>query len=172
MCVNSLEDILLVLKTYKKIVSGGIGNRNKNVAPPNESGMMFTQVEENGRYVDKTNLHCYSCGINGHWYKECTQPWPVGLNTVINYEKNFIPPQPGTTWVNPMTSAPAGTQMTTASVVNVALDADTTEATAENNNAAIFDQEDVSFDQWLQLQSWKDRDEDRAQIHENLKRVN
>ena len=62
--------------------------------------------------------------------------------------------------------------MTTASVVNVALDADTTEATAENNNAAIFDQEDVSFDQWLQLQSWKDRNEDRAQIHENLKRVN
>ena len=62
--------------------------------------------------------------------------------------------------------------MTTASVVNVALDADTTAAPAENNNAAIFDREDISFDQWLQLQSWKDRDEDRAQIHVHLKQVN
>ena len=109
LCVNSLEDILLVLKTYKKIVSGGIGNRNKNVAPPNESGMMFTQVEENGRYVDKTNLHCYSCGIKGGFYKEFTQPWHVGMNTTINYNKNLVPPQPGNAWVKPMTAAPMGT---------------------------------------------------------------
>ena len=40
--VNSLEDILLVLKSYKQIFSGGIGNRNNNAEAPNESGMLFT----------------------------------------------------------------------------------------------------------------------------------
>ena len=40
--MNFLEEILLMLKTYKKIGSGGIGKRNNNLAPPNESGMVFT----------------------------------------------------------------------------------------------------------------------------------
>ena len=57
--MNSLEDILLMLKTYKQIVSRGIGNRNNNTEALNESGMAFTQVGENGQDVDKTNLHCY-----------------------------------------------------------------------------------------------------------------
>ena len=57
--VNSLEYILLMLKNYKQICSGGIGNRNNNVVTPNESGMAFTQVGRNGRDIDKTNLHCY-----------------------------------------------------------------------------------------------------------------
>ena len=56
--VNSLEEILLIINTYKKIGSGGIGNRKNNAAAPNESGMVFTQERENGRDVNKTNLHC------------------------------------------------------------------------------------------------------------------
>ena len=80
------------------------------------------------------------------------------MNTAINYKKNFVPPQPWTVWVKPMTAAPVGTQTTMATVVNVVVDADTTAAPAKNNGAAIFDREDVSFDQWLQLQSWQTSD--------------
>ena len=46
MYVNSLEDIVLMLKTYKQIGRGGIGNHNNNAAVPNESGMAFKQVGE------------------------------------------------------------------------------------------------------------------------------
>ena len=56
--VNYLEDILLMLKTYKQIGSRGIRKRNNNAAAPNKSGMSFTQVGGNVRYVDKTNPHC------------------------------------------------------------------------------------------------------------------
>ena len=73
------------------------------------------------------------------------------MNTAINYMKNFVPPHPGTAWVKPMKAAPAGTQTTTASVVNVLVGADTTAAPAENNYAAIFDRSDVSFNQWLKF---------------------
>ena len=45
--MDSLEDIILMLKTYKQIGSGGIGNRNNNATAPNESGMAFTQVGRN-----------------------------------------------------------------------------------------------------------------------------
>ena len=86
------------------------------------------------------------------------------MNTAINYKKNFVPPQLGTAWVNPMTAATVGMQTTTAAVVNVGVDLDTTAAPAKNNNAAIFDREDVSFDQWLQFQSWQDHDEYRSQF--------
>ena len=75
------------------------------------------------------------------------------MNTTINYKKNFFPPQPGTARVKHMTSEPAGTQTTTEAIVNVEVDADTTAAPAENNDTTIFDQEDVSFDKWLQFKS-------------------
>ena len=55
------------------------------------------------------------------------------MNTAIIYKKNFVPPQPGTAWVKPMTAAPLGTHTTKESVVNVAVDAETTEAPAEKN---------------------------------------
>ena len=41
-----------MLKTYKQIGSGGIGNSNNNDAAPNEIGMAFTQVGVNGQDVD------------------------------------------------------------------------------------------------------------------------
>ena len=50
------------------------------------------------------------------------------------------------------------------SVVNVAVEAGTTAAPAENNAEKIFDCEDVSFDQWLKLQIWKSHDEDGSQF--------
>ena len=86
------------------------------------------------------------------------------MNTAINYKKNFVPPQPGTTWVISMTAVPMGAQTTTAAVVNVAVDADMKAAPAENNDAKIFDREDVSFDQWLQFQSWQACDKEGAQF--------
>ena len=86
------------------------------------------------------------------------------MNTAIKYKKNFVPPHPGTAWVKPMTEAPAGTQTTTAAVVNVAVDADMTAAPAKTNDATIFDQEYVSFDQWLQFQSWQAHDKDGYQF--------
>ena len=63
-----------------------------------------------------------------------------------------------------MPEASAGAQTTTASVLNMAVDADTTLTPAKNNNAVIFYCNDVSFDQWLQFQIWKSHDEDRAQF--------
>ena len=63
---NYLEDIFLMLNTYKKICSGGIGNHKNNAAAPNEIRMAFTQVGKHGRDINKTNLHRYSCGIKGH----------------------------------------------------------------------------------------------------------
>ena len=53
MYVNLLEDILLILQTYKKIGIRGIGNHNNNAAAPNESGMAFTQVGGNEWDVNK-----------------------------------------------------------------------------------------------------------------------
>ena len=50
------------------------------------------------------------------------------------------------------------------SVVNVAVEAGTTAAPAENNAEKIFDCEDVLFDQWLKLQIWKSHDEDGSQF--------
>ena len=49
--------------------------------------------------------------------------------------------------MKPTTEEPAGTQTTMAAVVNVALDTGTMVEPAKNKNTAIFDQEDVSFDQ-------------------------
>ena len=69
------------------------------------------------------------------------------MNTTINYKENFMHPQPGTAWVKPMSAAPVKTKKTTASVVNMAVDADTMAAPTENNDAVIFDREDVSFEQ-------------------------
>ena len=63
-----------------------------------------------------------------------------------------------------MPAAPAGTPTTTVEVVNVAVDADKTAAHDEYNDAMIFDREDVSFDQWMQFQSWQDHKEDGDQF--------
>ena len=63
--MNSLEDTLLMLNTYKQIGIGGIGNRNKNVVAPNESGMVFTQVGGNVRDIDKKTYTVTHAGLKG-----------------------------------------------------------------------------------------------------------